>query len=57
MVEYFQLTIEVSQGQHGDMTSLIYSTSAIILASLIILEYGKKFRSKIDHQKAADERN
>lgn len=44
IVEYFQLTIEVSQGEHGDMTSLLYSASAIILAGLIIWQYGKKLK-------------
>jgi|TARA_B110000003_G_C16623902_1_gene524134 uncharacterized membrane protein YraQ (UPF0718 family) len=45
-IEYFQLTIEVSQGGHGDMTSLLYSASAIILACLIFWQYGKKFQQK-----------
>ena len=45
-IEYFQLTIEVSQGGHGDMTSLLYSSSAIILACLIFWQYGKKFQQK-----------
>lgn len=45
-IEYFQLTIEVSQGDHGDMTSLLYSASAIILACLIFWQYGKKFQQK-----------
>jgi uncharacterized membrane protein YraQ (UPF0718 family) len=45
-VEYYQLTIEVSHGQHGDMTSMLYSASAIILAGLIIWQYGKKWQSK-----------
>jgi hypothetical protein len=44
-VEYFQLTIEVSQGHHGDMTSLLYSASAIILAGLIVWQYGKKLKA------------
>jgi uncharacterized membrane protein YraQ (UPF0718 family) len=44
IVEYFQLSIEVSQGEHGDMTSLLYSASAIILAGLIIWQYGKKLK-------------
>ena len=44
-VEYFQLTIEVSQGHHGDMTSLLYSASAIILAGLIAWQYGKKLKA------------
>lgn len=44
-VEYFQLTIEVSQGGHGDMTSILYSASAIILASLIVWQYAKKWKA------------
>jgi len=47
MIEYFQLTIEVSQGGHGDMTSLLYSASAAILASLIIWQYSKKLKEKL----------
>lgn len=46
-VEFFQLTIEVSQGEHGNITSLLYTASAIILASLIFWQYGKKLQSKI----------
>ena len=42
MVEYFQLIIEVNQGDHGDMTSLLYSASAIVLAGLIAWQYTKK---------------
>ena len=44
MVEYFQLTIEVSQGEHGDVASLLYPASAIILAALIFWQYGKKIK-------------
>lgn len=43
-LEYFQLTIEVTQGEHGEMTSLLYSLSAIILAALILWQYGKKWK-------------
>jgi len=46
-VEYFQLTIEVSHGQHSDMTSMVYSAAAIILAGLIIWQYVKKGLQKI----------
>jgi uncharacterized membrane protein YraQ (UPF0718 family) len=48
MVEYFQLTIEVSQGEHGDMSSLLYSASAIILAGLIVWQYAKKGLRKVE---------
>lgn len=43
-VEYFQLVIEVSHGQHGDMTSMLYSAAAIILAGLIVWQYAKKYK-------------
>lgn len=46
LVEYFDVTIAVSQGHHGDMTSLLYTTSAIILAGLIAWQYGKKLQTK-----------
>jgi uncharacterized membrane protein YraQ (UPF0718 family) len=46
MVEYFQLSIEVSQGGHGDVTSLLYSASAIVLAGLIVWQYMKKGLNK-----------
>lgn len=46
IVQHYQLTIEVSQGGHGDMTSLLYSASAVILASLIIWQYSKKIKAK-----------
>ena len=45
IVDYYQLTIEVSHGEHGDMTSIVYSASAIILAGLIIWQYIKKWKS------------
>lgn len=44
ILEYFQLTIEVTQGEHGEMTSLLYSASAIILATLILWQYAKKWK-------------
>jgi hypothetical protein len=40
IVESFQLTIAVSQSKHGDITSLVYSTSAIILTVLMVWQYG-----------------
>jgi len=43
MLETFQITIQVSHGQHNEMTSLFYSVSAIVLAGLIIAQYFKKF--------------
>lgn len=45
-VNYYQLTIEVSQGQHGDMTSFMYSASALVLAGLIGWQYAKKIKSR-----------
>ncbi len=43
ILETFKISIQVSHGQHDDMTSLFYSLSAIILAGLIITQYFKKF--------------
>jgi uncharacterized protein len=43
VLETFQITIQVSHGQHNEMTSLFYSVSAIVLAGLIIAQYFKKF--------------
>lgn len=42
-LEYFQINIQVSHGHHDDMTSLLYSASAVILAGLIFYQYVKKF--------------
>lgn len=44
-IEYYQFTIEVSHGQHGDMTSILYSASAVILAGLIAWQYIKKLKN------------
>lgn len=46
-VDYFQLTIEVSQGGHSHITSIFYSVSAAILAGLIIWQYVKKLQQKL----------
>jgi len=47
LLVYFDITINVSQGQHGDMTSLIFSAAGIVLAGLIIWQYIKQIRSGI----------
>jgi uncharacterized membrane protein YraQ (UPF0718 family) len=52
LIDYFQLTIEVSQGGHSDMTSLLYSASAVILMILIIWQYSKKLKAKWSIKKA-----
>jgi uncharacterized membrane protein YraQ (UPF0718 family) len=44
ILEYFDIVIAVSQGHHSEMTSLLYSISAILLAALIIGQYVKKFK-------------
>ena len=44
ILNYFDIVIAVSHGHHGEMTSLLYSASAIILASLIIWQYAKKLK-------------
>jgi len=45
LLEYFDITIAVSMGEHGEMTSMLYSLSAVILASLIAFQYGKKIKA------------
>ncbi len=44
-LNYFEIQIAVSQGQHNEMTSLLYSVSAVILASLIAFQYSKKLKT------------
>mgnify|MGYP000202669286 CR=1 FL=1 len=44
ILNYFDIVIAVSHGHHGEMTSLLYSASAIVLASLIIWQYAKKLK-------------
>ena len=46
-LEYFDITIVVSQGEHSDMGSLLYSISAVVLASLIAYQYGNQLKSKL----------
>ena len=46
LLAYFDINIQVSQGQHSEMTSILYSLSAIILALLIIWQYIKIIRLK-----------
>jgi uncharacterized membrane protein YraQ (UPF0718 family) len=50
LLAYFDIKIQVSQGQHSEMTSILYSLSAIILALLIIWQYIKMFRLKFNSQ-------
>lgn len=42
LLSYFDIKIAVEMGAHNDMASLLYSASAIILAGLIVFQYGKK---------------
>ncbi len=44
ILDYFDIVIAVSQGHHSEMTSLLYTTSAAVLASLIIWQYMKKLK-------------
>jgi uncharacterized membrane protein YraQ (UPF0718 family) len=44
ILAYFDIVIAVSQGHHSEMTSLLYSISAVLLAVLIIWQYVKKFK-------------
>jgi hypothetical protein len=45
-VEPFQILVEVSQSKHGNITSLLYSTSAIVITVLIIWQYKEKLHVK-----------
>ncbi|MEH6347300.1 MAG: SO_0444 family Cu/Zn efflux transporter [Bermanella sp.] len=51
ILETFDITITVSQGEHGDMTNALYMVSAVILASLMAYQYGNKFKSKFESRK------
>jgi len=51
LLEYFDITIAVSMGEHGEMTSMLYSLSAVILASLIAFQYGKKIKAYFESTK------
>lgn len=44
-LEYFNITIAVQMGHHDEMTSLLYSIAAVILAALIIFQYAKKAKA------------
>ncbi len=45
LLNYFDMTIAVTMGEHDDMTSMLYTVAAVILASLIVFQYGKKCKS------------
>ncbi len=44
ILNYFDIVIAVSQGHNGEMTSLLYTISAIILAALIVWQYVKRLK-------------
>jgi len=44
LLAYYEIIIEVSQGQHNEMASALYTVAAIVLASLIIWQYVKKIK-------------
>ncbi len=46
LLEHFDITLEINQGHHSDMTSALYTASAIILAALIVWQYIKKLGTK-----------
>ncbi len=46
ILNFYGIQIQVEMGAHGEMTSLLYSISALILAALIVYQYGKKFNSR-----------
>jgi uncharacterized membrane protein YraQ (UPF0718 family) len=45
LLNYYQISIAVKMGSHNEMTSLFYTICAVILASLIIFQYAKKFKA------------
>lgn len=47
VINQFGLTITLSHGEHGDMTSMLYTASAIILATLIAVQGYKKISPKL----------
>jgi len=47
LLAYFNVVIQVSHGQHSEMTSVLYTVSAIILVTLIITQYAKKINVKV----------
>ena len=49
ILAYFDIVIQVSQGQHSEMTSTLYSLAAIILALLIAGQYIKKLKQARAH--------
>jgi uncharacterized protein len=53
LLNYFDISIAVTQGEHNDMASLLYSVSAVILASLIAFQYFKKAQSWINTKRKA----
>jgi hypothetical protein len=51
ILDYFDMTISVTMGQHDEMTSLLYSVAAVVLASLIAFQYGKKAKAFFESDK------
>ena len=51
ILETFDITITVSQGEHSDMTNALYGVAAVILATLMAYQYGNKFKSKFESRK------
>ena len=46
VLNFYGIHIQVEMGSHGEMTSLLYRLSALILAALIIYQYGKKLNGR-----------
>ena len=44
LLNVYDISIAVEMGDHGEMTSTLYSLSAIILAGLIAFQYSKKLK-------------
>jgi uncharacterized membrane protein YraQ (UPF0718 family) len=45
ILNVYDISIAVTMGGHDEMTSILYSISAVILAALIIVQYSKKLKA------------
>ncbi|MCK5881593.1 MAG: SO_0444 family Cu/Zn efflux transporter [Sinobacterium sp.] len=52
LLNVFDIQIAVSMGEHSEMTSLLYTLSAVILAALIGFQYAKKIRALLPLKQA-----
>lgn len=43
---WFDISLTISLGSHGDMTSILYQTSALVLVGLMLRQYWLRWRNK-----------